>query len=120
MKPMRVIAATAREDFVVGFEFSDGTKKDIDLEPYLQGPIFEPLRTDRAAFLEFSVGDSPTISWKNGADIDPYVLYHGLIPQWTEEDDVVVSTLEALRAGQNGDVRPLPCGTLTGSESTIR
>ncbi|MBK9215535.1 MAG: DUF2442 domain-containing protein [Chloracidobacterium sp.] len=120
MKPIRVIAATAIEDFVVGFEFSDGTKKDIDLEPYLRGPIFEPLRNDRSAFLEFSVGDSPTISWKNGADIDPYVLYHGLIPQWTEEDDVVVSTLETLRAEQSGGARRLPCGTLTGSESTIQ
>lgn len=120
MKPIRVTAATALENFVLEFEFSDGTKKQIDLEPYLQGPIFEPLRSDRSVFLDFSVGNSPTISWKNGADIDPYVLYHGLLPEWTEEDDEIVSTLEMLRAERNGAVQPVPCGKTTGSEATIR
>ena len=26
--------------------FSDGTERDVNLEPYLHGPIFAPIRTD--------------------------------------------------------------------------
>jgi hypothetical protein len=57
--------------------FTDGTTRAVDLEKYLNGPIFEPLRTDAARFREVTVGpEAGTISWPNGADIDPDVLYH--------------------------------------------
>jgi hypothetical protein len=82
MKPLvRIRAVTPLTGFVVSLEFTDGSTREVDLEKYLRGPIFEPLRTDPAQFREVSVqpGDR-TISWPNGADIDPDVLYHDLVP----------------------------------------
>ncbi|MFI5456682.1 MAG: DUF2442 domain-containing protein [Isosphaerales bacterium] len=73
--------------FVVHLEFTDGTARDVDLEKYLRGPIFEPLRSDPARFLEVRVEPGAgTISWPNGADIDPDVLYLDLVPAWAQAD----------------------------------
>src|SRR6266478_2421821 len=49
--------------------------------PHLQGPIFEPIRNDPLLFRSMRV-EGGTITWPNGADIDPDVLYHGLKPAW--------------------------------------
>jgi hypothetical protein len=65
-------------------EFDDGTRKEIDLEPYLHGPVFEPIRRDLSVFRSVKVEEG-TITWANGADIDPDVLYHNLRPAWMEE-----------------------------------
>ena len=56
--------------------FEDGTQKQIDLLPFLTGPIFEPILRNSALFHEVRVVDG-TIGWENGADIDPDVLYYG-------------------------------------------
>ena len=45
-RPVRIRAVTPREGFKVHLEFTDNTTKEIDLEPYLHGPIFEPIRKD--------------------------------------------------------------------------
>lgn len=63
--------------------FTDGSQREIDLEPYLQGPIFEKIRSDADFFREMRV-DGGTIAWPNGADIDPDVLYFGLRPAWAD------------------------------------
>jgi len=65
-------------------EFEDGTHKEVDLSIYLRGPIFEPIRKDPAMFRAMRV-EGGTITWENGADIDPDVLYYGLAPAWMEE-----------------------------------
>ena len=70
--------------FRVRLEFEDDTHKEIDLGPYLHGPIFEPIRSDPVVFRSIKV-EGGTIAWDNGADIDPDVLYYGLIPAWMEE-----------------------------------
>jgi hypothetical protein len=73
-------------------EFTDGTIKEIDLDPYLRGPVFEDLRKDRAFFLDCQIDDRmKTIVWRNGADIDPDVLYHGLAPAWQEAETADIS-----------------------------
>lgn len=83
----RVLAAHPLGGFSVEVEFTDGTRREIDLEPYLRGPIFEPLRRDAATFAALSVDDElGTIVWPNGADIDPDVLYEGLTPAGWEID----------------------------------
>jgi hypothetical protein len=75
------------DDFKVRLEFTDNTRKEIDLAPYLHGPIFEPIRNDLQVFRSVSVDPRMgTIGWDNGADIDPDVLYKGLTPAWMEEE----------------------------------
>jgi hypothetical protein len=82
---VRVKAIAPLEGFTVRVEFEDGTQKRLDLQPYLRGPIFEPIRNDPIMFRSMKVWDG-TITWDNGADIDPDVLYYDeLKPAWMEE-----------------------------------
>ena len=87
MTPLvRVQRAELHENFVVDLHFTDGTCREINLEPYLHGPIFEEIRNEPALFREMRVEDG-TITWPNGADIDPDVLYYGLPPAWAMPDE---------------------------------
>ena len=81
---VRVRAVEPLERLRVRLEFEDDTHKELDLEPYLHGPVFEPIRSDPAMFRSMKV-EGGTIAWDNGADIDPDVLYYGLTPAWMEE-----------------------------------
>ncbi|MDJ0755780.1 MAG: DUF2442 domain-containing protein [Ardenticatenaceae bacterium] len=83
---VRVTAFELLGDFRVLLTFADGTQKQIDLEPYLRGPIFEPVRKDPHIFADMSL-EGGTICWPNGADIDPDVLYYGLEPAWKQESE---------------------------------
>jgi hypothetical protein len=89
-RPVRIAAVEPLEGFTVRLEFTDGTTKAMDLQPYLHGPIFEPIRKDRQMFCSVKVdARMGTIVWDNGADIDPDVLYKGLTPAWMEEEQPV-------------------------------
>jgi len=84
---IRILAVKSMEAFTVSLEFSDGSEKTVDLDPYLRGPIFEPLRCDPALFRSVQVdAELGTIVWSNGADIDPDVLYGNLVPAWMEDE----------------------------------
>ena len=86
-RPVRIATVTPLEGFQVQVEFTDGTTKAIDLQPYLHGPIFEPMRNDPQVFRSMRVDSRMgTIVWDNGADIDPDVLYKGLTPAWMEQE----------------------------------
>ncbi|MFB0535326.1 MAG: DUF2442 domain-containing protein [Anaerolineae bacterium] len=85
---VRVRVVEPLDGFRVRLEFEDGTQKELDLEPYLHGPIFEPIRSDPAVFRSVKV-EGGTIAWDNGADIDPDVLYYDLKPAWMEELEVI-------------------------------
>lgn len=76
-----VVAVSPVRDFIVDVTFSDGSSRKIDLEPYLHGPIFEPIRRDRQTFRTIKV-QAGTIGWENGADIDPDTLYYDGNPPW--------------------------------------
>ena len=89
---VRVRSVEPLNGFRVRLGFTDGSSKEIDLEPYLRGPVFEPIRGDAKMFREVSVDHrAGTIVWPNGADIDPDVLYLGLKPAWmeTEEEELL-------------------------------
>jgi uncharacterized protein DUF2442 len=76
---VRIRAVEPLEQFQVRLTFADGTQKIVDLEPYLRGPIFEPIRQSPKVFRSIKVVGS-TVGWENGADIDPDVLYYNLTP----------------------------------------
>ena len=70
--------------YAVRLTFTDGTAREVDLERYLRGPIFEDVRdpdTFRTVKVDEELG---TIVWPNGADIDPDVLYEDLAPAWAD------------------------------------
>ena len=87
-KRMRIIKASALTGFNMKIEFEDGLEKEIDLERFLQGLIFEPIRNSQQLFQDVQI-EGGAISWSNGADIDPDVLYYGLTPAWMEEQGTV-------------------------------
>ncbi len=76
-------------DFLVRVVFTDGTTRDLDLAPYLQGPIFEPIRRQAELFRAVRVDADRrgALTWPNGADIDPDVLYYGGPPSWASQPD---------------------------------
>ena len=89
MKLVRIKSVEPLEKFTVRLGFTDGTKRDVDLEPFLRGKFFESLRHNQTAFRSVKVDEQAgTITWENGADIDPDVLYYDLKPAWAEEKEL--------------------------------
>lgn len=73
MKLISVTNAEYKEDFKFFLEFSDGVSGLVNLEKFLDGEIFEPLKK-RNYFKTFFV-DTWTVGWENGADFSPEFLY---------------------------------------------
>lgn len=85
---VRIRSVEVLNDFWVRLEFTDGSQKEINLEPFLHGPIFEPIRNDPLVFRSVKIDKrAGAIVWDNGADIDPDVLYLGLKPAWMEVEE---------------------------------
>jgi hypothetical protein len=87
---VRVRSVTPLTGFRVLIAFENNTEREIDLEPYLHGPVFESIRSESALFRAMRI-EGGTIAWPNGADIDPDVLYYGLQPVEMEEPEAVRS-----------------------------
>ncbi len=85
-KLIRVRRVEVVDGLAVRIEFEDSTVKLLDLEPLMHGPIFDELVHDSALFNQITV-EHGTITWPNGADIDPDVLYYGLTSASVEEAD---------------------------------
>jgi len=81
---VRVKSVEPLEKFRVRITFQNEVQKEIDLDKFLRGEIFEPIRKDLKIFRSVKVIGG-TIGWDNGADIDPDVLYYDLKPAWMEE-----------------------------------
>lgn len=89
MKPIiRIRSVEPLEGYKVRLQFTDDSVKEIDLDIYLHGPIFEPIRNDPTVFRSVKVMGR-TIGWDNGADIDPDVLYYNLKPAWLETEQTL-------------------------------
>jgi len=70
-----VLEARYVRDHVVWLRFQDGSEGDVDLQPALRGPVFEPLR-DPVFFREFRIDPNfKTLTWPNGADVAPEYLH---------------------------------------------
>ncbi|HBG77543.1 MAG TPA: DUF2442 domain-containing protein [Phycisphaerales bacterium] len=62
-------------DYRLKVWFGDRSVKVVDLQPYLDGPIFEPLK-NFDFFRKVTVNhDIDTIVWPNNADFAPDFLY---------------------------------------------
>jgi hypothetical protein len=81
-----VVKAKYVKDYLIEVKFNDGTKKVIDFEPWLTGPMFRPLKS-KPYFKKFFV-DGPTIAWPNRADIAPETLYEAEAVNPTNESKV--------------------------------
>jgi len=81
---VRVKSVEPLDEFRVRITFQNDVQKEIDLERFLRGEVFEPIRKDPEVFRSVKVIGN-TIGWNNGADIDPDVLYYDLKPAWMEE-----------------------------------
>lgn len=81
---MRYVSkATYLEGYKLKIFFDNGEVKVVDLQPHLEGPIFEPLK-DSEFFRSFYVNhDIDTVVWPNNADFSPDFLYE--IGQKTSE-----------------------------------
>jgi hypothetical protein len=67
--------ATYVSGYKIRVRFENNEIKLVDLEPHLDGPIFEPLK-DIACFSSFTVNpDIDTITWPNNADFSPEFRY---------------------------------------------
>ena len=68
-----VISAEYRGSYRIHLTFNDNSEKTIDFLPWLDGPVFEPLK-DPDYFWRFFL-DGGTVAWPNGADVAPETLY---------------------------------------------
>jgi hypothetical protein len=73
---VRAVDVTVLDGFRVRVTFDTGEERELDLAPYLEGPVFAAVRADRTVFAAIQI-DGGALSWPCGADIDPDVLYHG-------------------------------------------
>ncbi len=72
---IRVVSAKILNGYTVKLKLSNGSTKTVNLEPFLCGQIFEPLKLNYKLFASLKVDKTlGTIVWENGADIDPDVL----------------------------------------------
>ena len=86
-RPVRIELAEPTGGTKVRLTFTNGERREVDLLPYLHGPIFDEIRSDPAKFREIVVDrEIGTVVWPNGADIDPDVLFKGLRPAWSEAE----------------------------------
>jgi hypothetical protein len=76
-------------DYTLRLTFDDGTQQEIDFEPVLHGPVFEPLR-DIEQFKQVRLNpDTGTIEWPAGADFSPVILH-----DWPSYRDRLVARMK--------------------------
>src|SRR6476620_8810387 len=68
-----VLRAEHRGRYRIHLVFNDQSESTLDFEPWLEGPVFEPLKAI-SYFRRFFI-DGGTVVWPNGADIAPETLY---------------------------------------------
>lgn len=70
---LRVVDVDYIKDYELLVVFNDGSRKKVDLMPYLTGEVFGEL-LDRDKFIQYGL-THVTIEWANGADLAPEFLY---------------------------------------------
>jgi len=70
-----VTEATYLIGYRLKIRFDNGEIKAVDLEPHLDGPIFEPLKDPKFCKTFYVNRDIDTVAWPNDADFSPDFLY---------------------------------------------
>ncbi len=74
-RPARIVDAEALGGYVLRLTFSDGLVRELDLDGFLHGGVFDSLR-DPTEFARVVVDVvAGTVSWPIGIDLDPDVLH---------------------------------------------
>jgi len=75
---LRILGAEVRGPSRLWLSFDDGAQGEVEIEPLLEGPIFEPLR-NAEYFARVALDPvCGTVTWPNGADFAPEAL-HALV-----------------------------------------
>lgn len=73
----------ARVDPLPGFRLrlrlTDGSTIERDVDPLMNGPVFDPIRERPEMFARVTI-EGGTVSWPNGADLCPDVVIWGGSP----------------------------------------
>lgn len=108
----KVASVRVLRPYVLDVAFTDGHRREVDVEPFLWGAVFQPLR-DPDYFAQVVVDDElGTIVWPNGADLSPEFLYYG---EDTPYGPVVIKRPEAAgvsQAGREGVASTVPTSDL--------
>lgn len=73
----KVATVRVLRPYVLDVTFTDGHRREVDMEPLLWGEVFQPL-VDPEFFAQATVDPVlETVVWPNGADISPEFLYYG-------------------------------------------
>ena len=91
----KVILVEPLERFQLRLTFDDGFIRTVNLEPWLEGAIFEPLRTSEAYFRTVHL-ERGTIAWANGANIDSDVLRYDFLKPAGMKQGVAAITVETI------------------------
>lgn len=70
---LRVVDVDYIRNYELLVTFNNGSRKKVDLEPYLTGEVFAEL-LDKDKFIQYGL-TRVTIEWANGADLAPEFLY---------------------------------------------
>jgi len=79
MSLLRIREVVSLPNFHLRLTLTDGSVVERDVSGYLQGPIFEPIRSDASLFSGVRV-EHGTVVWPNGADLCPDALIWGGLP----------------------------------------
>lgn len=77
-----VVRAQHIDEFRVHLTFNDGVEAIVDFERWLNGPVFESIKTP-PRFSELFI-DGGGVAWPNGADISPEALYEAAVAAQSE------------------------------------
>lgn len=76
---LRIRDVMAGEGYRLRLTLTNGSVIERDVADLLTGPVFEIIRKDPLVFQQVKV-ESGTVTWPNGADLDPDVLIWGGLP----------------------------------------
>lgn len=93
-----VVRAEYRGGFRIYLAFNDATQGVVDFEPWLDGPVFEPLK--KVPYFRRFFVEGGTVVWPNGADIAPETLHAAA--QATRSDTGLQPTAPAANRSRRG------------------